>query len=57
MATYAQATGAYVPEGTEDEEALDFINEVDKHDPRPDRIIQGGQGFGLGRPAPTIRTH
>jgi len=53
MATYARQTGAYViAEGIEDQETLDFLNAIDDHDVRLDRIIQGGQGFGLGRPAP-----
>jgi EAL domain-containing protein (putative c-di-GMP-specific phosphodiesterase class I) len=52
MATYARQTGAYViAEGIEDQETLDFLNAIDDHDVRLDRIIQGGQGFGLGRPA------
>jgi diguanylate cyclase (GGDEF)-like protein len=53
MATYAHQTGAYViAEGIEDQETLDFLDAIDDHDVRIDRIIQGGQGFGLGRPAP-----
>jgi diguanylate cyclase (GGDEF)-like protein len=53
MATYARQTGAYViAEGIEDQETLDFLAAIDDHDERPERIIQGGQGFGLGRPAP-----
>jgi diguanylate cyclase (GGDEF)-like protein len=52
MATYARQTGAYViAEGIEDQETLDFLGTIDDHDIRLDRIIQGGQGFGLGRPA------
>jgi diguanylate cyclase (GGDEF)-like protein len=51
MATYARQTGAYViAEGIEDQETLDFLVTVDDHDVRLERIIQGGQGFGLGRP-------
>jgi diguanylate cyclase (GGDEF)-like protein len=52
MATYARQTGAYViAEGIEDQETLDFLSAIDDHTVRIDRIIQGGQGFGLGRPA------
>jgi diguanylate cyclase (GGDEF)-like protein len=52
MATYAQQTGAYViAEGIEDQETLDFIAAIGRREDRPERIIQGGQGFGLGRPA------
>ena len=52
MATYARQTGSYViAEGIEDQETLDFLDAIDESDIRPDRIIQGGQGFGLGRPA------
>jgi diguanylate cyclase (GGDEF)-like protein len=53
MATYARQTGAYViAEGIEDHETLDFLTTLGDHDLHFDRIIQGGQGFGLGRPAP-----
>jgi diguanylate cyclase (GGDEF)-like protein len=53
MATYARQTGAYViAEGIEDHDTLDFLATIDDHDLSLDRIIQGGQGFGLGRPAP-----
>jgi EAL domain-containing protein (putative c-di-GMP-specific phosphodiesterase class I) len=52
MATYARQTGAYViAEGIEDAETLAFLTTVGDRDVRMDRIIQGGQGFGLGRPA------
>jgi diguanylate cyclase (GGDEF)-like protein len=52
MATYARQTGSYViAEGIEDQETLDFLATIDERDTRPGRIIQGGQGFGLGRPA------
>jgi diguanylate cyclase (GGDEF)-like protein len=51
MATYARQTGSFViAEGIEDQETLDFLGEIDDGDLRPDRIIQGGQGYGLGRP-------
>jgi diguanylate cyclase (GGDEF)-like protein len=52
MATYARQTGAYViAEGIEDQETLDYLAAIDVRDDRPHKIIQGGQGFGLGRPA------
>ena len=52
MATLARLTGAFViAEGIEDEETLDFLRHVDKSDELLDTMIQGGQGFGLGRPA------
>ncbi|MCZ4492602.1 MAG: hypothetical protein JWP53_1533 [Conexibacter sp.] len=52
MATYARQTGAYViAEGIEDRETLDFLTGIDDREVQPHRIIQGGQGFGLGRPA------
>jgi diguanylate cyclase (GGDEF)-like protein len=55
MATLARQTGAFViAEGIEDEETLDFLRHVDKTDLRPDDMIQGGQGYGLGRPADRI---
>jgi diguanylate cyclase (GGDEF)-like protein len=55
MATFARQTGAYViAEGIEDEETLAFLRSIDDLDVRPERIIQGGQGYSLGRPSPTI---
>jgi diguanylate cyclase (GGDEF)-like protein len=55
MATLARQTGAFViAEGIEDEETLDYLREVDRSDVRPDNVIQGGQGYGLGRPATEI---
>jgi diguanylate cyclase (GGDEF)-like protein len=55
MATLARQTGAFViAEGIEDEETLDFLRHVDRSDVRPDNVIQGGQGYGLGRPAEEI---
>ncbi len=53
MATYARQTGSYViAEGIEDQETLNFLGAIDDDGVRPERIVQGGQGFGLGRPAP-----
>jgi EAL domain-containing protein (putative c-di-GMP-specific phosphodiesterase class I) len=55
MATFARRTGAYViAEGIEDEATLAYLQGIDDLDLR--RIIQGGQGYGLGRPSPTIQT-
>jgi diguanylate cyclase (GGDEF)-like protein len=55
MATLARLTGAFViAEGIEDEETLDFLRHVDKSETVPDSMIQGGQGYGLGRPASTL---
>jgi diguanylate cyclase (GGDEF)-like protein len=56
MATFARQTGAYViAEGIEDEDTLDFIRRIDDLDIRPDKVIQGGQGFSLGGPAPIMQ--
>jgi diguanylate cyclase (GGDEF)-like protein len=55
MATYARQTGSFViAEGIEDQETLDFLGEIADWELRPDRIIQGGQGYGLGRPGPHL---
>jgi diguanylate cyclase (GGDEF)-like protein len=54
MATYARQTGSYViAEGIEDRETLTFLAAVDDGDAYIERTIQGGQGFGLGRPGPS----
>jgi diguanylate cyclase (GGDEF)-like protein len=56
MATFARETGAYViAEGIEDDELLHFVRTIDDALPREAAtMIQGGQGYGLGRPAPTL---
>jgi diguanylate cyclase (GGDEF)-like protein len=55
MATYASQTGSFViAEGIEDRTTLDFLLTIDHHDDQPQRIIHGGQGYGLGRPAPHV---
>jgi diguanylate cyclase (GGDEF)-like protein len=55
MATYASQTNSLViAEGIEDQETLDFLNEISTSTPVAQRIITGGQGFGLGRPAKHI---
>ncbi len=53
MATFARQTGAFViAEGIEDEDTLEFLRQVNEdHELASDTIIQGGQGFGLGRPS------
>ena len=52
MATFARQTGAFViAEGIEDRETLDFLRGVKPLDHEPVAIIQGGQGFELGRPS------
>jgi EAL domain-containing protein (putative c-di-GMP-specific phosphodiesterase class I) len=57
MATFARQTGALViAEGIEDEEILAFLRTLDKQRVDPEPVIQGGQGFGLGRPSPSLPT-
>jgi diguanylate cyclase (GGDEF)-like protein len=52
MSTFARQTGAFViAEGIEDAHTLDFLRGVHRGDLQPDSIIEGGQGYGLGRPA------
>jgi diguanylate cyclase (GGDEF)-like protein len=52
MATFARQTGAFViAEGVEDEDTLEFLRTVTWSDLSSDAVIQGGQGFGLGRPS------
>ena len=55
MATFARQTGAFViAEGIEDEDTLEFLRRINDRDPSLTAIIQGGQGFGLGRPSPDL---
>jgi diguanylate cyclase (GGDEF)-like protein len=55
MAAFARQTSAFViAEGIEDEDTLEFLRGIDDHDLSVRRIIQGGQGFGLGRPSPEL---
>jgi diguanylate cyclase (GGDEF)-like protein len=55
MATVARQTGAFViAEGIEDDDTLHFLRSVDQRDLVTDTIIQGGQGFRLGRPSPEL---
>jgi diguanylate cyclase (GGDEF)-like protein len=52
MATFARQTGAFViAEGIEDEDTFEFLRGIHQRDLAADTIIQGGQGFGLGRPS------
>jgi diguanylate cyclase (GGDEF)-like protein len=56
MAAYARQTGAFViAEGIEDDETLAFLHAIDERELHGDVVIQGGQGFSLGRPVGTIR--
>jgi EAL domain-containing protein (putative c-di-GMP-specific phosphodiesterase class I) len=49
---FADTTGTYViAEGIEDTGVLDFLRTLDVH---TSAGIRGGQGYGLGRPAPTV---
>jgi diguanylate cyclase (GGDEF)-like protein len=53
MATFARQTGAFViAEGIEDDDVLQFLRTVnEEHELSTETIIQGGQGYGLGRPS------
>jgi EAL domain-containing protein (putative c-di-GMP-specific phosphodiesterase class I) len=53
MATFARQTGAFViAEGIEDDDILQFLRAINEdHELASDAIIQGGQGYGLGRPS------
>ncbi len=52
MATFARQTGTFViAEGIEDGDTLEFLRSIAKDDLFSHTIIQGGQGFGLGRPS------
>ncbi len=55
MATFARQTGAFViAEGIEDQDTLAFLRGIAAEDLQTGTVIQGGQGFELGRPAPAI---
>jgi diguanylate cyclase (GGDEF)-like protein len=55
MATFARQTGAFViAEGIEDEDTLQFLLGIDERDLSAETVIQGGQGYRLGRPAPEV---
>jgi len=53
MATFTRQTGAFViAEGIEDEDALQFLRGLnEENELASNTVIQGGQGFGLGRPS------
>jgi diguanylate cyclase (GGDEF)-like protein len=52
MATFARQTGAFViAEGIEDEETLEFLRGIEEVEYERGTVIQGGQGFRLGRPS------
>jgi diguanylate cyclase (GGDEF)-like protein len=55
IATFARQTGAFViAEGIEDEDTLEFLRSIDERELSSEKIIQGGQGFRLGRPSPAL---
>jgi diguanylate cyclase (GGDEF)-like protein len=56
MATFARQTGAYViAEGIEDDALLEFVRTIDDALPREAAtMIQGAQGYGLGRPSAAV---
>jgi diguanylate cyclase (GGDEF)-like protein len=55
MATFAWQTGSFViAEGIEDPETLAFVRGIDDAHARAGHVIQGGQGYGLGRPSPEL---
>jgi diguanylate cyclase (GGDEF)-like protein len=55
MATYAHQTGAFViAEGIEDEDTLKYLHDLSDHHDHHNTMIQGGQGYGLGRPSVEI---
>jgi EAL domain-containing protein (putative c-di-GMP-specific phosphodiesterase class I) len=41
-----------IAEGIEDRETLRFLQTIDHARLELDLVIQGGQGYGLGRPSP-----
>ena len=52
ISTFAKETGAFViAEGIEDQETLEFLQQLGDRTLQGEAIIQGGQGYGLGRPA------
>jgi diguanylate cyclase (GGDEF)-like protein len=57
IATFARQTGAFViAEGIEDDDTLEFLRSIDERELSAEMIIQGGQGFRLGRPSATLST-
>jgi diguanylate cyclase (GGDEF)-like protein len=52
MATFARQTAAFViAEGIEDDDTLEFLRGIGRQEFPYETIIQGGQGFHLGRPS------
>jgi EAL domain-containing protein (putative c-di-GMP-specific phosphodiesterase class I) len=55
MATFAWQTGSFViAEGIEDQDTLTFLRQIDHLGLRAGHVIQGGQGYGLGRPSSAL---
>lgn len=55
MATFANETGSFViAEGIEDEHVLHFVRSLTEDLTVARPRIHGGQGYGLGRPAPSM---
>ena len=55
VAAFATQTGAFViAEGIEDRATLDFLGRISEFRLPPTSIVDGGQGYCLGRPAPGI---
>ncbi|MDQ2622759.1 MAG: bifunctional diguanylate cyclase/phosphodiesterase [Actinomycetota bacterium] len=57
IATYAYQTGSFViAEGIETSDILNFVEGIDAEAMRAALVVQGGQGYGLGRPSPDFPT-
>lgn len=55
IAAYSSQTGSFViAEGIEDADVLKFLKSIDSETIQAAQLVRGGQGFGLGRPSPTI---
>ena len=55
LATFALHTGAFViAEGIEDDYTLDILRDLEQERTDSHAIVQGGQGYGLGKPSPKI---
>jgi diguanylate cyclase (GGDEF)-like protein len=55
IATYSFQTGSFViAEGIENDGILAFLEDLDTRAMRAALVIQGGQGYGLGRPSPEM---
>jgi hypothetical protein len=52
MAVFARQTGTFaIAEGIEDGDTLEFLRSIANNDLSSHTFIEGGQGFGLGRPS------